>query len=1275
MLKFLHRSYGWLTRIAVALGVLLIIAAGVVSLSLRYWILPDIEQYHDDVTQAASRAIGLPVTIGKIAGGWRGLRPSLTFSDVRLYDANGNNTLILKQVDNVLSWMTVLTGELRLHALEIDEPDLLVRRDKQGQLHIAGLQAGAQGGEGKLSDWLLHQAHIRIRNGHVVWQDELYDRPALVLQQVQLLLENGWRHHRFAVRISPPDMASSALDVRGDLVGSSFNRLQDWHGVLFTQMDFVDTSSWASWVTFPEAFRHARGGVRAWIGIKDGKVERMTADMDMSDVQARLGEAVPALDLEELHGRIGASLLEHGFEVAAHKLSLQMRNGFRLPPSNFSLRLSGTQDNPFQSGMAETDSLDLADIATMAQYVAMSDASRQKLVALAPAGYVTDMHADWGAGADKRMHFGIRAKFHDIVLHKVEHFPGIENLSGQISGSDSDGSLSLISYALKVDAPDLLLGPVGFEKFAVQAGWQRNAGGWDIKLNDLSIANEDLAGTAYGSLLLPQQGTPTVDLSVNFTRASVAHAVRYLPKELLGAPTMDWLQTGLQGGEASMASIRLRGNLDDFPFPENRKGIFRVEVKARDAVIDFAKDWPRVEDANATLLIEGNKLQVDSDSAMLAGARAQRVNVVIPDLMSDDPVLSIRGEASGPTKYGLNFIKHSPVRGYTDGFTDDTTARGDGRLDLQLDIPLSDKPTKVAGSYHFDENDIDFGGAIPIARKVSGDLLFTESQLSSRNLSAQILGGPAAIAIKTDPDGTLKIGLQGKADMAGWRKVNGLPALRALSGAAAWTGDVSVKGDQFAVTVNSTLKGIGAALPVPFAKHAEDEVPVGFELRSATPTQDIMWLRYGNLASARMLRAQDKSGSRSIKRGYISFGPARRMPDRDGMWVVGALPELSLEGWNALWPDGASDGNSGLPSFDGLDMSVQKLVGYGNVISGVSIHARNHDGVMNAQLNSPSLRGELNWFPQGNGKLVLRLKSMVTAKLDAPAETTKPASPPASTQPKSGKPVSIPVIDVVVEHLVYRGKTIGRLELNASQHDKDVLLDHFKLANADGMVEASGKWGTLPAQTHLAIKLTLNDAGNVLAQAGYPSSIKSGSGTLDCDLVWPGAPSDLAWSRTDGHLDVKLEKGRFLKLDPGAGKLLSVLSLQALPKRITLDFNDVFSQGFEFDNIDGVAQVKQGIMTTSDFKIKGSAAAVNLSGQVDLPHETQNLQVKVMPTIGDSVSLLAFAAGPAVGAGVFLANKLLRDPLDKLVAFEYNVTGSWADPKVEKVGQSAVPAK
>ena len=114
----------------------------------------------------------------------------------------------------------------------------------------------------------------------------------------------------------------------------------------------------------------------------------------------------------------------------------------------------------------------------------------------------------------------------------------------------------------------------------------------------------------------------------------------------------------------------------------------------------------------------------------------------------------------------------------------------------------------------------------------------------------------------------------------------------------------------------------------------------------------------------------------------------------------------------------------------------------------------------------------------------------------------------------------------------------------------------------------------------------------------------------------------------------------------------------------------MFSKGFQFESITGNAQIVNGLLLTNDMKLVGTGAKVTMTGQVDMNRETQDLKVRILPTIGDNVSLLSFAAGPVVGVGVLLANKILRDPLDKLVSFEYNVKGSWADPKVEKVGQT-----
>jgi uncharacterized protein YhdP len=81
-----------------------------------------------------------------------------------------------------------------------------------------------------------------------------------------------------------------------------------------------------------------------------------------------------------------------------------------------------------------------------------------------------------------------------------------------------------------------------------------------------------------------------------------------------------------------------------------------------------------------------------------------------------------------------------------------------------------------------------------------------------------------------------------------------------------------------------------------------------------------------------------------------------------------------------------------------------------------------------------------------------------------------------------------------------------------------------------------------------------------------------------------------------------------------------------------------------------------------------------MKGNVDLKNETQNLNVRILPTLGDTVSMIGvFAISPAVGIGSLIVNKVLGEPLDKLASFEYNVTGTWSDPTVVKVAK--IPAQ
>ena len=139
-------------------------------------------------------------------------------------------------------------------------------------------------------------------------------------------------------------------------------------------------------------------------------------------------------------------------------------------------------------------------------------------------------------------------------------------------------------------------------------------------------------------------------------------------------------------------------------------------------------------------------------------------------------------------------------------------------------------------------------------------------------------------------------------------------------------------------------------------------------------------------------------------------------------------------------------------------------------------------------------------------------------------------------------------------------------------------------------------------------------------------------------------------------------------MDPGVAKLLGVLSLQALPRRLSFDFRDIFNDGFAFDEISATMRIARGVVYSDDFRMKGPAAKVSMSGVAKLADETVQLRVKVTPKLSEGVAVAgALIGGPIAGLGVLAAQKLFRDPFEEAGSREYMVTGPWREPEVTKL--------
>ncbi len=1285
--RLIWRSFSWLTRFSiVASGAMAVLMAMAIIL-LRYWMLPNIELHHDRIAASLASAIGNPVTIGKIEGDWQGLRPRLNFSDVRILDEQRQAALVLPSIDASVSWMSLFTAELRLTSLEIDRPELLIRRDAQGRVYIGGVALSNKSNDKNLANWLLRQSRMVVHQALITWSDEQRAAPPLVLRNVDLRIESLFDHHQFAMHAKPPSELATPLDVRGDFYGKSFDVLSEWRGQIFTQLDHADITAWRPWLDLPKEFSRGRGALRGWLGFEKGGITQITTDLILRNVATKLADDVPEMVLLNLRGRFVWKDLAGGMEISTRKLAMRLQEGVELQPTDFYYRTSTASNTQPASSEIRANQLQLESLAGLANFLPLEADLRTRLHAYAPRGKVSNLNAQWQGTFEKPDSYKIKGKFENLAVRRIGEMPGFSGLSVDVDGSETKGKLNIKSHQLSVDAPGVMPEPLLFGTLTGQADWQRKHGELLINVNNVTVINEDMEGNLHGSYQTKAGTLGLLDLTASLTRGDIRRAARYTPLVALDKEDNDWLKGAMLAGRTKDFHVRVKGNLSDFPLDGTEDALLEIGGHAQDVVMEFDKDWPRIENIAGEFWIRGNKMEVKSPSATIMGARLQNLSVTIKDLQSVDLPLEIKGTATGASDIFLKFIQQSPVRGYIEGFTDGMSASGNGYLDLFLHIPLlGDKPVKVAGAFRVQNSDIDFGEGVPLLRKTSGELSFTESGMQANGVLAEILGGAASIDVRATSDGVVHATAKGRNNLDVLRKDESHPLLNYLHGSAAWDADISATKKSTQVVVNSSMQGISSSLPQPFGKTADEVMPLRIGKKNATNGQDVITAQLGKLLSARLVRSEE-NGVMVVKRGTLRFGEQAKSPDtqlmqeswrgKDGVRLIGSLPVLSIHGWNGL-VIGAEDSGVTLP-ITAINMDIEKLIGYGFGINGVHIDAVKRGDKLSAQLSGSAINGEVIWQPHAldtGGKIIARLKNLEWLGEKPPAHESGLAAPDNSPQTDNAlRPGNLPALDISIENLHMKGKQIGSFELEGRPDGKDWKMNRLHIINPEASLFGDAVWRGTNTQTQVKLQLEIRDAGKILARSGYPNTVKGGSGKLEGNLSWAGNPNEFKYATLDGSLKLDTNKGQFLKMDPGMGKLLGILSLQALPKRIALDFTDIFSDGFQFDNINGNASIKSGVMHTNDFRIDGASAEVVMKGSVDLNRETQNLNVVVLPTLGDSVSLLGFTGGPVGWMGALLVNKVLGNPLDKLASFEYHISGTWKDPNVVKVGEIPVKAK
>jgi uncharacterized protein YhdP len=789
--------------------------------------------------------------------------------------------------------------------------------------------------------------------------------------------------------------------------------------------------------------------------------------------------------------------------------------------------------------------------------------------------------------------------------------PGMAGVNGRVDGNEKGGTLVLDGQKTVFELPTVFADPkLELEAFAADADWrcQRRPAG---ALQKGRLPQSRRGRRSQRHLAPAGKGAGAIDLQARITRGSGDAVWRYMPL-VVGKNVREWLRGAIIGGKASDATLKLRGDLWNFPFRDGKDGIFEVRGKFQDANLRYADAWPEINEIDGELLFSGQRMLITGKRGSIFGVKLRDVKAEIADLEQHDELLTISGKAAGATADFLRFIEASPVAERIDRFHRGHARGREWRTRPQAGLPLRNMArSKIDGSYRFDGNRLIVDSDLPPLTEVRGALRFSGDHLEARGIRGNLLAMPLSVDIRTG-EGGVQVNASGEASVAALRRELPHPVFEHLTGTTKWTGTVRVRKKAAEVRLTSNLVGLASSLPEPFNKPATEAMNLTFErkpppepatrpgarpgaaaraaAREAGPAsaagaaplpQDMLDVALGRNVRLQLVRRHEKDRA-VVTRGLLAIGETgASLPERN-LNVAINLPRIDTDFWRGLIDDKGNVRNATprcrpCPASSSTCAparpSPRRRASMMSALTAAGPKAPPHP----LRTEEPRTDRQLRMEQRGR-----RQAHRAHRPVRDPGTAATPAGPagahhevidriPASTSPST----SCPSRSARWARCASPPRTARATGIPESMS---------RTTTACWKPVAAGGASTSQADTRVEFKLEAKNLDKLLARIGYPDTVRRGSASLAGNLSWNGTPFTIDYPSLAGNLKLEAAGGQFVKLEPGVGRLLGILSLQSLPRRITLDFRDVFSEGFAFDAIGGQFSVARGVMAPATCK-------------------------------------------------------------------------------------------
>jgi uncharacterized protein (TIGR02099 family) len=1210
--------------------------------------------------------------------------PELVFNQAVVRTPDGAHVLATSKRGSIGFdlWGSIRNARLTAGRFVLESPEIGLIRTKEGRIQLLGMSALPERNKPFALDQL-PTGRFDVRNAVVTFRDAITGRGPWSLSGVSfdVTRDSGLLELRGAASL--PRTLGRELKFSATVEGP----LQDAAALVSTfNVDGreLDLSGWAD--VLPDEWpapETGHGSVEVRGVLKGPALLQLAADVDLSRVAAAPPQWANGLPVEE---RTPAAMLSYprlAFGLRAQKVgdtwnaTVSNLNMARPTAAWLAARIEAqwlrTADGRTKAS-GKTDRVVLDALWPLLAYLPESEAAA-RLRAVNATGTLSDLSFEFEReSADSAPKYSLQTLAEDVAFAPVERAPGARGLSGAVRMTQEGGELKLDSRDVELEMPRMFREPLAAQEVAAMVRWRNSGDAWTIESGDVRINGVDGSATARFSATIPGDGSsPTLDLSAQGKDLQVSSTRKYIPAGRLGARTMEWFDQAFLDGRVVSAELTYRGSIRDFPFRKD-EGLFLARGHVEGALFQYQPDWMPASDVTADIEFRNEGMHIHATAAQVGALRLTDATADIADLKQTR--LRIKAAARGDLQEGLTFLTASPIAAALGEPFARLSGNGPIEAAVDLDLPLKRlEDRRIEVTTRLADASVSMRGVDAPVRSLEGNLTVRNTLVAAADLRAQWLGGPLEVVIRPEGNNASTLRATGTANAAQIKSF--LPSAVKVSGSTQWRlatefySDASSNGRKSSVRIESGLRGLGVALPEPVGKSEGEERP--FQVTLEADGDDAVLARSW-LGDVRSIVRVARAGERwSLDRGGIrADGSAPALPSHRGLRIEGAVERFVLDDWLALRGEGDSStaGGDGKALSDYLQaanvrVGTFELAGYR--WSDVRGLLQATTAGWRVDVDGPGAAGQVLIPEQFTGSQALRatLARLVLEKKessDAGGEDTR-------------DPRDIPNLQVHVGELRVGTRTLGTFDLQATRVPQGIRFDNASIHGASAHAEGQGDWLITPEgqRSSLQATVTSDDVAATLRALNYGDMIEAKHGELRGDLKWSGGFDSAMLDRAAGSISVRAESGQLVAVQPGAGRVLGLFSVAALPRRLALDFTDLTEKGLAFDSVRGDFELRDGNAFTSNLLLRGPAAEIGIAGRTGLASRDYDQTAVVTGNLGASLPVAgALAGGPAIGAALLLFSQVFKEPLKGITRGYYRITGPWENPTVERVDASAI---